>query len=316
MIVTRLGKDDSDAAKILNELIDKSGEKALKTALGAFFIRLAGGEKGGGVQFYHKSFGEFLCAKRLQQSLERWTTLVKIGTQQEWLITKQQLAEQIYDLLGYGGLTPEIVEYLLGLLTKSHEFRPVELFQRLSDFYWRWCDGEFIDDDKSTLPMRKMRELREQLPDRETNLGQRQVDVYTGLNIMILLLELHRYGQSQNDDIKQKLTFYPCGQPNADGQLADETLLRRLINYGDCVGDGGFRDTVGLFLSGANLDGANLSGAKLSGAKLSGANLSDANLSGADLQNIRWDSETNWTDVRGLDQARNVPKALKQQLSS
>ena len=394
MIETRLAKDDSDAAEIIKELRAKSGEKALSTALGAFYIRPAGGEKGGGVEFYHKSFGEFLCAKRLLASLEEWTE--PGSKRRKWVVDDEQLAREIYDLLGYGGLTPEIVEYLWGLLTKSDEFLPVELFQRLSDFYWRWCDGEFIDAEETILPHLKMKELKKQIPGRETYLGQRQVDVYAGLNIMILLLKLHRYGQSQNNDIKQKLTFSPCGEPNAGGQSADATVLKRLINYGDCVGDDRFRDTVGLFLSGArlsganldgasldasslsgarlsganldgasldgaSLDGANLSGARLSGAILSGAILSDANLSGAilygtnlsgailsdanlygvilygarlsganlsgaklvranldgaDLENIRWNSKTDWTDVRGLDQARNVPEALKRQLSS
>ncbi|MEL6439316.1 MAG: pentapeptide repeat-containing protein [Cyanobacteria bacterium J06621_8] len=405
MIETRLEKDDSDAAEIIKELRAKSGEKALSTALGAFYIRPAGGEKGGGVEFYHKSFGEYLCAKRLQQSLESWTTLVKVGRQQQWFISKEELARQIYDLLGYGGLTPEIVEYLWGLLTKSAEFKPVELFQRLSDFYWRWCDGEFIDAERIILPHLKMLELKEQLPDRETYLGLRQVDVYAGLNIIILLLELHRYGQSQYNDIKQKLTFYPCGQPQANGELEDQTLLLRLIGYSNCLGASGFRDTVGRFLDGANLNGANLSGVNLnganledaslsganlsganleganlnganlegtnlSGANLSGANLSGANLegayffrakiaganlegaylygasldgsylenanlyganlygtylsgaylsgadlSGADLDAITWDASTNWNNVRGLDQAINVPEELKRQLS-
>ena len=240
MIEQRLEKDDSDAAGMIKELRKKSGEKALNTALGAFYIRPAGGNQGGGVEFYHKSFGEFLCARRFEESIERWTTLVKIGRQQQWLINKEQLAREIYDLLGYGGLSWEIVEYLQGLLLKSEQFLPVELFQRLFDFYWRWCDGEFIDAEGTTLPQTKMRELKKQLPARDNYLGQRQVDVYAGLNIMILLLELHRYGQSQPEDLKQKLTFYPCGKPNADGQLKDATLLKRLFSYGDCFGDGVF----------------------------------------------------------------------------
>ena len=288
MIEKRLEKDDSNAADIIKELRDKSGEKALTTALGAFYIRPAGGKKGGGVEFYHKSFGEFLCAKRLQESLSTWTTVVKIGRQQQWFISKEQLAEQIYDLLGYGGLTPEIVEYLRGLLFKSGEFHPIELFQRLEDFYWRWCDGEFIDAEGTTLPQTKMRELKEQLPERETYLGQRQVDVYAGLNIMILLLELDRYGQSQKDlakDIKQKLTFYPCGQPKDDGFPEPRTLLLRMIGYSNCIGVDGFMTTVGSFLSGAYLEGAYLEGAYLEGAYLDGANLEGANLDGANLEN-------------------------------
>ena len=268
MIETRLARNDSDAADIITKLRNKRGEKALTTALGAFYLRPAAGKKRGGVEFYHKSFGEFFCAKRLQESLSTWTTRVNIGRQQQWFISKEELARQIYDLLGYGGLTPEIVEYLRGLLIKSNEFRPVELFQRLSDFYWRWCDGEFIDAEGTILPHLKMRELKEQLPERETYLGQRQVDVYAGLNIMILLLELHRYGQSQTGDIKQQLTFYPCGQPKANGNPEEPTLLLRLIDYSNCIGIKGFKDTVGNFLHGADLHGADLVGAKLGGADL------------------------------------------------
>ena len=287
MIETRLEKDDSDAAEIIKELRkksgdeEKSGEKALSTALGAFYIRPAGGEKGGGVEFYHKSFGEFLCAKRLQASLEEWTE--PGSKRRKWVVDDEQLAKEIYDLLGYDGLTPEIVEYLWVLLIKSDEFLPVELFQRLSDFYSRWCNGEFIDAEGTTFPQTKMRELKEQCPDKETNLGQRQVDVYAGLNVMILLLELHRYGQSQNYDIKRKLTFYPCGKPQANGQLEDPTLLLRVIGYSNCLGAEGFWDTIGHFLSGANLVGAYLKGADLSDAYLDSANLVGANLVGAYL---------------------------------
>ncbi|MGK7897625.1 MAG: hypothetical protein AB4372_29425 [Xenococcus sp. (in: cyanobacteria)] len=44
------------------------------------------------------------------------------------------------------------MEYLWGLLATSKEFRSVDLFNRLEDFYERWCDGEFIDADGTTLP--------------------------------------------------------------------------------------------------------------------------------------------------------------------
>ena len=171
MIEKRLDKDGSKAANLIQEIRANSGE--LTTALGAFYIRPAGGKKGGGVEFYHKSFSEFLCAKRLLISLEEWT---ERGEKQDKLLVDDfKLAEQIYDLLGYGGLTPEIVEYLRGLLFKSSEFLLVELFQRLEGFYWLWCDGEFIDAEGTTLPQTKMRELKvkEQLLERETYLGQR-----------------------------------------------------------------------------------------------------------------------------------------------
>ena len=103
---------------------------------------------------------------------------------------------------------------------------------------------------------------------------------------MILLLELHRYGQDQENETKEKLTFYPCGKPNADGELKDPTLLLRLIGYSNCIGYKGFSDTVGSFLSSANLGGAN-------------------------LKDVRWNEKTNWSGVRGLETAINVPEALQ-----
>ncbi|NET57759.1 MAG: pentapeptide repeat-containing protein [Symploca sp. SIO2E6] len=75
----------------------------------------------------------------------------------------------------------------------------------------------------------------------------------------------------------------------------------------------------GAYLIDANLSGANLSGVDLSRADLSGAYLIDANLSGVDLsraylQNIIWNNETQWKNIRGLETAINVPDALKQKL--
>jgi uncharacterized protein YjbI with pentapeptide repeats len=77
-------------------------------------------------------------------------------------------------------------------------------------------------------------------------------------------------------------------------------------------------------LNGANLNGANLNGASLVDTSLNGANLNGANLNGADLdganldeanlQNISWNRDTNWENIRGLASAMNVPEKLKQQL--
>jgi uncharacterized protein YjbI with pentapeptide repeats len=201
---------------------------------------------------------------------------------------------EIYDLLGYGGLTPEIVEYLIALLTtppilnnegaREGEFRPMQLFQRLEDFYLRWCEGEFIDTAEEPLPQKKRRQLQKQ----GIQLGQRQVDVYAGLNVMILLLELHRYALSR-DDLKDKIAFYPCGQKDTEG--FDETRLLRIIGYSDCISIKGFLKTVQQFLSGAGLSGADLSGAGLSGADLSSTNLSSTNLRGANF------SDANFSDA-------------------
>ncbi|BAY42559.1 pentapeptide repeat protein [Scytonema sp. HK-05] len=390
MVKARLQQDD-EARQLIERAEKGLGEEALKTALSAFYLK---SNSSGGVEFFHKSFGEFLCAERLKDSLVEWTEPGRRG--KTFNIDDKQLYEQIYDLLGYGALTQEIVEYLMGLLigdgqdahpTSSNKFQPVQLFQRLEDFYQRWCDGEFIDSTEETLPQRKARELQKQ----GIKLGQRQVDIYAGLNVMILLLELHRYAQ-ERDDLKDKIAFYPCGQKDSEG--FDETRLLRIIGYSYCINVEKFSVTVGQFLSKANLSGANLfgsnlnssnfsgadlsdanlfgsnlnssnfsaanlssanlfgsnlnssnfSGANLSSANLfgsnlnssnfSGANLRDADLRGADLRDvdlrgadlrganlsnelfgdIRWDENTKWEDVKGLQTAINVPKPLRQKL--
>ena len=281
MIEERLREDNSVKA-LLEEAQKRIGDNPLRNALAVFYLQQ--GSKEGSVEFVHKSFGEFLCAERLKESLEEWTEPGKKG--RGFNTPESQMDWEIYDLLGYGSLTAEIVEYLMGLLTtppgagEASQFRPVELFRRMEDFYQRWCEGEFIDMLPESLPQKKMRLVRDQL--KTQYLGQRQIDIYAGLNVMILLLELHRYGQ-QRDEFKDKMVFYPCGKPNAEGKLDDASRLLRLIGYSCCIGDSGFLQTVGTFLSGANLSGANLLGAYLSRANLSDADLSGANLIGAYL---------------------------------
>jgi uncharacterized protein YjbI with pentapeptide repeats len=77
-------------------------------------------------------------------------------------------------------------------------------------------------------------------------------------------------------------------------------------------------------LAGANLSNANLQDADLSRVDLSGGNLTGANLSGAYLMDanlshelfgdMRWDKNTNWEDVEGLETANNLPAALEKLL--
>ncbi|MDJ0715729.1 MAG: pentapeptide repeat-containing protein [Prochloraceae cyanobacterium] len=278
----RLKKSESEIYEKIQEIKREKRDEVLKNALAAFYLKPAADDRGGSVEFFHKSFSEFLCAKQMQQSLEEWTETRRRGG---YNMNDDRLAEDIYDLLGYGKLTPEIVEYLMGLLEESENFPFVGLFDRLEKFYECWCEGEFIDDAENNYPQKTMIHLKKQQPDLKedkTTLGLRQVDVYTGLNVTILLLELHRYGKNRKE-LKEKMTFYPCGKPNEKGELEDPEQLLKIIGYSSCFGINGFVDTVGYFLIRANLRGANLSGADLIRANLRGANLRGANLRGADL---------------------------------
>ncbi len=259
------------------------------------------------LKFAQDNLQSDLWFERLQESLEKWTIsrsglASKMGDRTldtvllpsgfGFRVCDRQMHEEIYDLLGNGALKLEIVNQVMKLVVTSQKIRPELLFWRLEDFYRRWCQGEFIDGaPDENLPQKTKLKLAAQ----NIAIGLRQVDIYTGLNVLILLLELHRYAQEQ-DELKQKITFYPSSQPDIDNFFTSQLL--RIINYSDALEIGNFSSIVGQFLKRGNfrsayLGDANLTGADFSGADLSqaylgdanliGVNFSDANLSGANL---------------------------------
>ena len=129
MIEQRL-KGDETAKEFLEAARERIGENPLRNALATFYLQP--GIQTGSVEFAHKSFSEFLFAKRLKESLENWTEVKRRA--RGFYIPQATMDEEIYDLLGYGGLTPEVVEYLMSLVTASDEFRPIPLFQALGRF--------------------------------------------------------------------------------------------------------------------------------------------------------------------------------------
>jgi Pentapeptide repeats (8 copies)/NACHT domain len=278
----RLTKDPNNNLK---ELFDKicgtaiNEEKALNNLLTTFYIQPAQGDRDGAVEFAHKSFGEFLFAERIKEAICDWSSVTTNRKREEDQIKQNDLEWQIYDLLGSGCLTPDIVDYLREMLSNSTEWQPLRLFDRLNQFWEEWCEGEFIDRTEDNLPQKKMKILKEQMPEREIKLGIRQVDVYTGLNILIILLELHRYAQGK-DDLKNLIVFYPSGESQSSGH---KSRLLKIIHNSDSIEINTFNQNLRFFISGANLNGANLSSTNLSGTDLSGANLSGTDLSGANL---------------------------------
>ncbi|MGD1700208.1 NACHT domain-containing protein [Dapis sp. BLCC M229] len=258
MIEDRLVKQ---GYKELQALIEKARqdkqEDGLKNALAAFYLKSAAGAENS-VEFFHKSFGEFLCAKRMAESLEDLTETGKRG--KSYVVSDKELEWQVYDLFGYRNLTAEVVEYLMALLVKS-EVELEVLFERLHGFYLDWCDGKFIEEREEVLPQKKARQLWQW----RIESGQRRVDIYTGLNVMILLFELHRYGQSQ-EGLQEQLHFYPCGKP--DSEYFDDVRLMRIIAYSECIEVTGFVGKVGGFLRSADLSSADLNSANLSGTYL------------------------------------------------
>ncbi|MHC5770569.1 MAG: NACHT domain-containing protein [Nostoc sp.] len=288
-------KNDKTARELLEEAQKKlGGENPLRNALATFYLRPAKASSSteGAVEFIHKSFGEFLCAQKIKESLKQWIKIDSESRRERYVIDDDKLAEEIYDLFGYGGLTQEIVEYLMALLDSEGQFQYLKLFERLEDFYHNWCQGKFISRFPKNLPLNQMQKFQTE----KILLDLREVDIFTGLNVMILLLDIHRYAQTQ-DELKDKVAFFPCGEK--DSENFDSERLLRIISYSNSVNLSTFSSTIGSFLPraylygaylyGANFDGANLDGANLSDAYLFRANLLFANLSSANLSSANLD---------------------------
>ncbi|MEA5552694.1 pentapeptide repeat-containing protein [Anabaena cylindrica UHCC 0172] len=300
-------RSDEDAKEILEDAQIKLGDNPLRNALAAFYLKpaSANGVKEGAVEFVHKSFSEFLFAQRLQNSCKQWIAGEEKNQRWRFNVSKNQFDKEIYDLLGYGGLTGEIVQYLIGLiLPDSGEQLTSEellrLFTRLQDFYYDWCAGKFInayrnnlidEEYQENLPQNKMMQLHRY----GKKIGLREVDIYTGLNVLILLFKLHNYARAK-DELKDKISFHPGQQLDR----FDENLLNRIISYSNIIKIGEFLIIVGQYLRSANLCRAYLGGAFLIDADFSGANLSRTNLSGANL----WRTNLSGANLSGANLSR------------
>ena len=281
MLKGRFTDSANPVAELLKEAqkeTEKVEDKALNNLLTAFYLRPGEGDRTGSVEFAHKSFGEFLFAERLQVAFDDWTELDNRGRPR---MGEAEVARRVYDLLGYGALTVEVVDYLKEKLFSSVSSVDslVPLFQRLRQFYEDWCRGVFMDSSPSeNWPQIKMMQLKAA----EIDTGLRQVDIHTGMNVLLLLFVLHGYGQQQaNEDDKLPLHFHPCS--DLDLNVMDNGKLLRTMGYSQLVRLDYFTSLVGSHLSAADFRSADLRSADLSAANLSAANLSAADLSAADL---------------------------------
>ncbi|MBF2066035.1 MAG: pentapeptide repeat-containing protein [Calothrix sp. C42_A2020_038] len=228
-----------------------------------------------------KNVQQLLMNEQLYSALMEWG---QCSEQNAWLVDDIACYTEIYNLLGERVLKAEVTQEVIERLSGSNKFHPIGLFERLSYFYSRWCQGEFIDAlPEVNFPQKKMLDIRA----KKVQVGLRQVDIYTGLNVLILLLELSRYAQ-QSQELKPKIIFYPSGQPDTNNFFTSQLL--RVINYSDSIEVGNFASTVGEFLYGCNFSGAylgdvNLTGVNFAGANLTGTYLGNANFTGTNFSN-------------------------------
>ncbi|MFG6094072.1 pentapeptide repeat-containing protein [Leptothoe sp. ISB3NOV94-8A] len=198
--------------KTVQETTKQSEDKVLNNLLATFYLRPGGGDKRGSVEFTHNSFSEYLFAERLITAFENWTELER---SKSFRLNDQTLYEQIYDLLGFGGLSVEIVEYVFELLGES-EIDRVGLFQRLHTFYECWCEGEFLNQEPTgNLPQKKLLQLK----DYSVSISLNQINALVGLNILIILFKLAAVDQlngslnmSENAPTPHIQRFYSYGE--------------------------------------------------------------------------------------------------------
>ncbi|MBN3943891.1 pentapeptide repeat-containing protein [Nostoc sp. NMS9] len=250
--------------------VESSGESTAKSSL---------------IEFSHLKLGEALCADAIAAQLKFLTQYQDeaYATPTFVLDSPSSVAQNIYNLLGYGIISQEIEELAIAGLRRQqkHKFSFEVLFQRLLSFWRAYCQGHWLDEGIAHKALTNFHAL-------QNLVNVEQVNAAVGLNVFLLLCACYR---------ETKVPFWPCGNPVNLTEFNPE-VLSVLIARTTVLHKSAFATRIkslsGLNLSGAslsqvmltgvNLEQINLSNAELTGANLAGANLQQANLAGANLQ--------------------------------
>ena len=239
-------------------------------------------------EFSHPNLGEYLAAEQIATKLRSLTQQVRgsYGEVSFTIADPGDVAQQLYDLLGYGVLSVAMEELIVERLRREQgrndtaAIFPV-LFERLQQFYQAYCQGKWMDAGKA-------HQARSQLQALGNPLNVLQIDAAVGLNVFLLLCACQQ---------EAELPFWPCGSPDRPADFNPDQLLAfigRIATLSPIVFWQRARHSLSdlqlvrvrlkhIMLSGANLHRANLSGAELQSANLEAADLGQADLSGADL---------------------------------
>ncbi|AKG22285.1 pentapeptide repeat-containing protein [Calothrix sp. 336/3] len=257
-------------------------------------------------EFAHALLGEYLCAQAIIHHLKQLTQLrFNSYSEEVFLIDAPgEFAQRLYNLLGYGVLSPQILALITeGLYQEKNSPSLLQLLsQQLLPFWYAHCRSRWLDEGMAHNAWRSFQSQR-------NSLNIEQINAAVGLNVFMILCVIHQ-------QIKQP--FYPCGMPekvtefhpqalsilitkilifpNQNSvsqtlyqclsylQLPKISLSQVALNYANLqhsnLTNADLRDTN---LVGANLEKAQLINANLVGVNLRGANLHQANLSGANL---------------------------------
>ncbi|MBD2255378.1 NACHT domain-containing protein [Nostoc parmelioides] len=233
------------------------------------------------VEFSHSQIGEYLCAEAVANQLQMLTQCQEdvYGTETFILNAPSSVAQHLYNLLGYGVITPEIEGLVIAALQTQQ--KPI-LLQRLESFWRGWCQGRWLDEGIAHKALPYFHSL-------QNLVNVEQVNTNVGINVFLLLAAISR-------DIQ--VAFSPCGNPANVSEFYPHTMIMLLAKAAFSGSNALIKrlcsqslakiNLSGAFLSqvvltGANLEQANLCDAVLVNANLVGANLNNANLAGANL---------------------------------
>ncbi|MBD1843289.1 pentapeptide repeat-containing protein [Cyanobacteria bacterium FACHB-63] len=323
---------NNSGLKGLLNVFQEGAQSGVTRLLMAFYFRQSGMQDGEKTfEFTHKSFGEYLTARRVVRELERIHEELEARERKidrGW--DERQALEAWANLCG----SSEMDRYLFRFICDEMRLQPLETVR-----IWQEMLSHLIGFMlKQGMPMEKLHPRPSYLE--ETRQARNAEEALLAvLNACALCTkELSHVDWSVPEAFGAWLSRLQGQRTGGKNPLALDCLS--FLDLQDCILD--FRDLYGARLDEARLDGAGLVGARLDGASLYrarldgasldraslygarlvgtsldqaslygtslyGASLDRARLYGARLDQASLDEDTNLYKVTGLDQAINVP---------
>jgi hypothetical protein len=307
------------------------------------------------MEFAHKSFGEFLQAREIWQTLFDlkteilnkfkinnpeldWRNILEIEKidKNKFLEIQSFIYQILYNLLSGRAMTEQTIVYyfwrqMLEVATEDitkdggffvgengesnpnniHQFYNQFLttdyqfiFEALESFYRKWSDREFINElPTKNLISKYQKNVSEFYKDQDLeSLKTLRVDITTGVNVLLILLELHRkkiFLEKESVNYFEKLKNIPILELGKDSSFKQNWKYIEVLESGHNTGylktlENAYNTNyLGKFLQFADLSSAYLNKIDLRGVDISNGNLSSANLNYTDLSK----AYLNYTDL-------------------
>lgn len=279
--------EDANLDKLFQSFQDSAKQDSVMRLMIAFYFREFGrnevGEKT--FEFTHKSFGEYLTARRIVVGLNDMCEEVARNKQRAgrgW--TLEEAFVKWLKLCGAEAIDEHLYDFI------AFEIQLISQYQGGIE--------TLLSYQKLMFDLLIMA-VKEQTPVKKLNLETFKDDLKYSIHAESALLILHGLCANHTQQVLEqqdeqfKSLFKKWFQRNQHG-----TLLRGACQYLDLSGI----DLVWVALAFSNLSGANLSRADLIGANLSRADLSEADLSRADLSRADLSGvDLSGADLRGAD---------------